>query len=87
MVSRLSTLSRGIIISILSISTLQGCSSLSTGSQDGVIDVIKETVMRDPDRAPWDPPVGVGYGARIPNMKGDWDRFCGPYKGVKPACR
>ena len=86
MVSRLS---RGIIISILSLSTLQGCSSMSTGSQDGFIDgVIKGfSTSKYPGQRPWDPPVEVGYGARIPNMQGDWDRFCGEDRGVESACR
>ena len=87
-----SRLSRGIIISIvsiLSLSTLQGCSSLSTGSQDGFIDgVIKGfSTSRYPGQRPWDPPVELGYGARIPNMQGDWDRFCGEDRGERSACR
>ena len=84
MVSRLSTsrsgsrpsLSRGIIISILSLSMLQGCSSLSTGGHDGFQDLIFSGWSSDPTLRPWDPPVGVGYGARIPNMEGDWERYC-----------
>jgi len=83
------SISRGIIISILSLSTLQGCSSMSTGSQDGFIDgVIKGfSTSRYPGQRPWDPPLEVGYGGRIPNMQGDWDRFCGDKKGIEPACR
>ena len=86
MVSRLS---RGIIISIVSLSTLQGCSSLSTHSQDGIIDGIMKgfSTSRYPGQRPWDPPVEVGYGARIPNMQGDWDRFCGEDRGERSACR
>ena len=60
---------------------------MSTGSQDGIIDVIMESASRDPLSRPWDPPVGMGYGARIPPMEGDWERHCAPYKGSKPACR
>ena len=71
--SRLS-ISRGIIISILSLSTLQGCSS--TGGQGGIIDSFQKGLMTDPRDAPWDPPVEVGYGGRIPNMQGDVYRFC-----------
>jgi len=85
MVSRLS---RGIIISIVSLSTLQGCSSMSTGSQDGIMDVIIKAASHDPLSRPWDPPVEIGgYGARIPNMQGDWDRFCGQTVEKRSACR
>ena len=73
-----STLSRGIIISLLSLSTLQGCSSMSTHSQDGLQDLIFNGWSQVPGQQPWDPPVELGYGARIPNMQGDWDRFCSP---------
>jgi hypothetical protein len=86
MVSRLS-ISKGIIISILSLSTLQGCSSMSTGSQDGFMAGFMRGLTHDYRDRPWDPPVGVGYGARIPNMQGDWDRFCGDKKGSTSACR
>ena len=85
-----SRLSKGIIIStlsILSLSTLQGCSSLSTGSQDGIIDSFMTGLSKEKGRAPWDPPLGVGYGARIPNMQGDWDRHCAEWKGEDPVCR
>ena len=87
MVSRLS---KGFKASLIIISTsmwLQGCSSMSTGSQDGFMDVIIKAASHDPLSRPWDPPVGVGYGARIPNMQGDWDRLCGPRKGQDSACR
>ena len=87
MVSRLS---RGIIISIVSLSTLQGCSSLSTHSQDGIIDTVMAglSTSRHPGTRPWDPPVEIGgYGARIPNMQGDWDRFCGAREKPTSACR
>ena len=80
MVSRLSTsISRGFKASLIIISTslwLQGCSSLSTGGQDGFHDLVFKGWSSDPTKRPWDPPTGVGYGARIPNMEGDWDRFC-----------
>ena len=82
-----SRLSRGIIVSILSLSTLQGCSSMSTHSQDGIMDVIIKAANHDRSRAPWDPPIGVGYGARIPNMQGDWDRLCGQRVDKTSACR
>jgi hypothetical protein len=75
-------------ISIVGVSMwLQGCSSLSTGSQDGIIDVIIKSASTEAGMAPWDPPVGVGYGARIPNMQGDWDRHCADLKGIDPVCR
>ena len=76
MVSRLSTLSRGIITSILSLSMLQGCSSLSTSSQDGAVNIFNRMFQGDPRLRPWDPPAEIGYGARIPNMRGDVDKFC-----------
>ena len=60
---------------------------MSTHSQDGFMDVIIKAASHDPSRAPWDPPVGVGYGARIPNMAGDWDRFCGQNVDKRSACR
>ena len=62
---------------------LQGCSSMSTGSQDGVMNIIWSST--EPGRKPWDPE--QGYGARIPNMKGDWTRFCEGKKGIESACR
>ena len=62
---------------------LQGCSSMSTGSQDGVMNIIMSST--EPGRKPWDPE--QGYGARIPNMQGDWTRFCEGKKGIEPACR
>ena len=75
-------------ISIVGISMwLQGCSSMSTGGQDGFMDVIISSIESDPSRRPWDPPVGVGYGARIPNMQGDWERFCQGKQGQKSTCR
>ena len=65
-----------VCISILSMLLLQGCSS--TGGHQGAVfkaDFIN-MLSRDPRLAPWDPPVGVGYGTRIPNMRGDVDRLC-----------
>jgi hypothetical protein len=81
--------SRGIIVSILSLSMLQGCSSMSmsTGGQDGIMDVIIKAASRDPLSRPWDPPIEVGYGARIPPMEGDWERHCADRKGQDPVCR
>ena len=49
---------------------------MSTHSQDGLQDLIFNGWSQVPGQQPWDPPVELGYGARIPNMKGDWDRFC-----------
>ena len=75
-------------ISIVGVSMwLQGCSSMSTGgSQDGFWS-LSEDSMRDPRLRPWDPPIGVGYGARIPNMQGDWERFCATEaEAVKNGC-
>jgi hypothetical protein len=65
-------------LSILSISIvmLQGCSSMSTRSGDGPVNVFKLMSFQEPGTAPWDPPVEVGYGGRIPNMSGDWERHC-----------
>jgi hypothetical protein len=82
--------SRGFKASLIIISTsmwLQGCSSMSTGSQDGFMAGFMRGLTHDYRDRPWDPPVGVGYGGRIPNMQGDWDRFCGDKKGIEPACR
>ena len=82
MTSTLSRLSRGIIISIVSISTLQGCASISTGEYQGDQDSFKDAFMRGLSRGTgghqtsWDPPAHIGYGARVPNMVGDWKRFC-----------
>jgi hypothetical protein len=79
MTSRLS-ISRGIIISILSISMLQGCAS--RGGYQGDQDSFKSSFMKGLSRGSgghqtvWDPPEWMGYGARIPNMEGDWERFC-----------
>ena len=76
MVSRLS---RGFKASLIIISTsmwLQGCSSMSTSSQDGVVNIFNTMFQGDPRLRPWDPPAEIGYGARIPNMRGDVDRFC-----------
>ena len=87
MVSRLS---RGFKASLIIISTsiwLQGCSSMSTGSQDGIMDTFIKGLSKEKGRAPWDPPLGVGYGARIPQMEGDWDRHCAELKGQDPVCR
>jgi hypothetical protein len=74
-----SRLSRGIIISTLSILVLQGCASTGyQGDQDG----FKSSFMKGLSRGSgghqtaWDPPEWMGYGARIPNMEGDWERFC-----------
>jgi hypothetical protein len=81
MASRLSTLSRGIIASMLSLSLLQGCAS--THHQEAYQDPgIKNSFVKGLLRGSgghqtrWDPPEWQGYGARIPNMEGDWDRFC-----------
>ena len=65
-------------LSILSLSILmlQGCSSMSTRSGDGAVNVFKYMSFQEPGTAPWDPPVEVGYGGRIPNMQGDWERHC-----------
>ena len=65
-------------LSILSLSILmlQGCGSMSTRSGDGAVNVFKYMSFQEPGTAPWDPPVEVGYGGRIPNMQGDWDRHC-----------
>ncbi len=65
-------------LSILSLSILmlQGCSSMSTRSGDGAVNVFKYMSFQEPGTAPWDPPIEVGYGGRIPNMQGDWDRHC-----------
>ena len=65
-------------LSILSISIvmLQGCSSMSTRSGDGPVNVFKLMSFQEPGTAPWDPPIEVGYGGRIPNMSGDWERHC-----------
>ena len=75
-----SRLSRGIIISTLSILVLQGCSSTpgyQDAHQDGFKNAFIKGLMRgDPRDAEWDPPEWMGYGARIPNMEGDWERFC-----------
>ena len=71
-----SRLSRGIITSILSILVLQGCSSTGGYQDGGFMRAFQDGLMRDPRDAPWDPPVGVGYGGRIPNMPGDVYRFC-----------
>ena len=76
MVSRLS---RGIITSISLIMAslvLQGCSSMSTHSQDGAVNIFNTMFQGDPRLRPWDPPAEIGYGARIPNMRGDVDKFC-----------
>ena len=78
MTSRLSRLSRQIMVSmsllaVIGLST--GCSSTGAG-HDGFWSLTSEGALRDPRLRPWDPPIGVGYGARIPNMQGDWDRFC-----------
>ena len=65
-------------LSILSLSILmlQGCGSMSTRSGDGAVNVFKYMSFQEPGTAPWDPPIEVGYGGRIPNMQGDWDRHC-----------
>jgi len=78
MTSTLSRLSRGIIISTLSISMLQGCASTSTGDQDGFKNAFMKGLSRGSGghQTAWDPPEWQGYGARIPNMEGDWERFC-----------
>ena len=63
---------RGIIISIvsiLSLSMLQGCSSM-----DRTINTINVEYQRG--YRSWDPPGGFSYGDQIPNMRGDYDRFC-----------
>ena len=72
-------------LSILSLSILmlQGCGSMSTRSGDGAVNVFKYMSFQEPGTAPWDPPVEVGYGGRIPNMQGDWDRhFSGKNSSV-----
>jgi len=63
-------------ILLLSILVLQGCSSMSTPSGDGPVNVFKYMSFQEPGTAPWDPPIEVGYGGRIPNMSGDWERHC-----------
>ena len=75
--------SRGIItvISLLAVIMLStGCSSTpgyQDAHQDGFKNAFIKGLMRgDPRDAPWDPPEWMGYGARIPNMEGDWERFC-----------
>ena len=75
------------IASILSLSII-GCSSMTvkTGSQDGFIDAFIQGAGSDPRLRKWDPPIGVGYGARIPNMEGDWERFCVGEKQVRNGC-
>ena len=80
-------ISRLSILSLVSISII-GCSSMTvkTGSQDGFIDAFIQGAGSDPRLRPWDPPIGVGYGARIPNMEGDWERFCGGEKQVRNGC-
>ena len=78
-----SRLSRGIItsISLLAVITLStGCSS-TPGYQDAHQDGFKNAFIKglmkgDPSSRPWDPPAHIGYGARVPNMEGDWKRFC-----------
>jgi len=76
MVSRLSRVIIISILSILSLSMLQGCSSLSTKSHDGAVNIFNSMFQGDPRLRPWDPPAEIGYGARIPNMRGDVDKFC-----------
>ena len=67
------------MIIVMGLST--GCSSLSTGYQ-GDQDSVKNAFMRGLSRGSgghetsWDPAAWMGYGARIPNMEGDWERFC-----------
>ena len=87
MVSRLSrgiitSLSRRIIMSMSLLAVIMlstGCSSTG-GNHDGFWSLVGEGALRDPRLRPWDPPIGVGYGARIPNMQGDWERFCATEK-------
>ena len=64
------------LLAVMALST--GCSSMG-GSQDGFWSLSTEGALRDPRLRPWDPPIGVGYGTRVPNMQGDWERFCALY--------
>jgi hypothetical protein len=65
------------MVSILSMLMLIGCSS--TGGSFKA-----DHYLQDVNRAyqqgtrPWHPPEGFGYGDQIPNMRGDYDRFCRP---------
>ena len=72
--SRLSTLS------ILSMCILfnTGCSMTSTATfkADHYLQDINRGYQQG--TRPWHPPEGFGYGDQIPNMRGDYDRFCRP---------
>jgi len=52
----------------LSISTLLSILALSTGCSS--------IGLQNGQRVPWDPVPPFSYGDRIPNMEGDYDRFC-----------
>jgi len=66
---------------VVSILCVQGCASMHHQGPRYQEPGLGAAFMRgyqhhDPSRRHWDPPVHQGYGARIPNMQGDWDRFC-----------
>ena len=77
MIKRLNINIKTSMVSILSMLMLIGCSS--TGGSFKA-----DHYLQDVNRAyqqgtrPWHPPEGFGYGDQIPNMRGDYDRFCRP---------
>jgi len=63
------------MLSILALST--GCSSMGS-VYDHPPSFLEDLERGGSSRStrPWHPPDGFSYGDRIPNMKGDYKRFC-----------
>ena len=57
---------------------LQGCASTGYQGDQDIMSSFMKGLSRGSGghQTPWDPPEWMGYGARIPNMEGDWERFC-----------